>query len=205
MTQKTWICNCFIPSFFKVEKKYIFCLLCQDSTWIKMIKHRVCQSSYPAGRCLWFRIFEENQTVPNQNYPRRAPILSINNKHMYTGQMDFSSGNVFKCHNTKQTLSNWPLLSLMGAASPQFPASFCNLCLVQETSFLQLLRTHQKYSSRCLMLMLSHSSFPAQGRHKCMWGDEETVTVKYRILLPLYDMQHPERSHLSRLLHHSKK
>ncbi len=35
----------------------------------------VCLSSYPAGRYLWFRIFEENQTVPDQHHPGRAPIF----------------------------------------------------------------------------------------------------------------------------------
>lgn len=102
--------------FFYIEKKTtIFFFFV--STRNKSIKQRVCRSSYPAGRCVWFRIFKENQTVPNQNYPGRAPILPRNNKHMYTGQMTFSSAfsNTF---HTKQMQSNWPVLSLMGLVMP---------------------------------------------------------------------------------------
>lgn len=121
MTHKNWILQSINllhvmilhPVFSYWKKKLHFFV----STRNKSIKYRVCLSSYPAGRCLWFRIFKENQTVPNQNYPGRAPILPGNNKHMYTGQMTPSSAFWNTIH-TKQMQSNWPVLSLMGLVMP---------------------------------------------------------------------------------------
>lgn len=63
-------------------KKTLIYVSCKDITWTKITQS--CLSSYPAGRCLWFRIFKENQTVPNQHHPGRTPILPATQQtHVY--------------------------------------------------------------------------------------------------------------------------
>lgn len=104
-----------------LENKANWCY-CKDMNWIKIITHRVCLSSYPAGRCLWFRIFEENQTIPDQHHPGRAPIFpatrvygsdKIQNRKSYLPSF-IQTLYSYKCN--VQIECNLTFLSLMGAA-----------------------------------------------------------------------------------------
>lgn len=133
----------------------------------KTIKHRLCLSSYPAGRGLWFRIFEENQTVPDQHDPGWTPVFPVTQQtRVCSSAQQITHAYIHYIHKNRCNLIQLFFLSLMGAASPQFPASFCNFCLVQETSFLQLLRAQRqglKGIKICCILTNIHTN-------KNIWG-----------------------------------
>lgn len=85
--------------------------------WLKSL-NTVRLRSYPAGRCLWFRIFEENQTVSDQHHPRKAPIFPATQTHTYTDQIGFRTWNHTCLQSCKQMQSFFVVVNGRGLVTP---------------------------------------------------------------------------------------
>lgn len=88
-------------------------------------------------------------------------------------------------------------------ASPQFPASLCDLCLVQQPGFFQLLRMqHHKKKTKKKTGFKYRSRWRYRSALMLTYGRASNVSSNVlQRASPLCNVLHPEKTHLTWLLH----
>lgn len=164
----------------------------------------------PAGRCLWFGIFKEDQTVPDQDDPGRAPVLPVGAKkqkqkktpHVKQPVVFYFEMCLFRVFNGR-------------CERASFTSASCHLLQSWSCSVVQLSPapggTSHNVTSRVSMCFYPQNSLSAATAvanntaesSRLAWGDAERLLGEKSRMLFLWAMCCIlSKTHLTRLLRH---